>query len=315
MVHRNAPLSETERVRLARCVVEDGWPLRRAAERFQVSHTTAARRAGRYRQSGAAGMTDRPSRPYASPRRIPVRTDRIVRLRVSKRLGPARIAGPMGMHASTLHAVLVRYSCPPLAHLDRGSAPRYAAGPEPRERRVEGTIRQLGRAAVSSAAPEAGAEWTDNGKRRDHRHLKSRPVGEWRRVPVAPPLTRILRVHLREFGTGPGERVFAGVRGGELSSITYRRSRAKARRDTLTAAECTSPLAGRVYDLRHACVSTWLNGGIPPAQVAEWAGHSVAILLKIYAKCLDGQDAIAKRRIEEALGDPGEDDTEPGGRR
>ena len=59
--------------------------------------------------------------------------------------------------------------------------------------------------------------------------------------------------------------------------------------------------------IRHACVSTWLNGGIPPAQVAEWAGHSVAILLKIYAKCLDGQDVIAKRRIEEALGDPGGD--------
>jgi integrase len=83
---------------------------------------------------------------------------------------------------------------------------------------------------------------------------------------------------------------------------------AKARRDALSAAEAASPLAGRVYDLRHACVSTWLNGGIPPAQVAEWAGHSVAILLKIYAKCLDGQDAISKRRIEEALGDPGEDD-------
>jgi hypothetical protein len=60
-----------------------------------------------------------------------------------------------------------------------------------------------------------------------------------------------------------------------------------------------------VYDLRHACVSTWLNSGIPPAQVAEWAGHSVAILLENYAKCLDGQGAIAKRRIEEALSDPG----------
>jgi hypothetical protein len=33
----------------------------------------------------------------------------------------------------------------------------------------------------------------------------------------------------------------------------------------------------------------------------------VAVLLKIYAKCLDGQDAITKRRIEEALADPGED--------
>jgi integrase len=162
-----------------------------------------------------------------------------------------------------------------------------------------------GELRFSSAAPEAGAEWTDDGQIRDHRHLKSRPVGEWRRVPVPPPLTRILRAHLREFGGAPGGRLFAGVQGRELPSITYRRSWAKARRDTLSAAEAASPLAGRVYDLRHACVSTWLNGGIPPAQVAEWAGHSVAILLKIYAKCLDGQDDIAKRRIEEALGDPG----------
>jgi transposase len=34
--------------------VKDGWPLRRAAERFQVSHTTAARWASRYRQHGEA---------------------------------------------------------------------------------------------------------------------------------------------------------------------------------------------------------------------------------------------------------------------
>jgi len=49
-------------------------------------------------------------------------------------------------------------------------------------------------------------------------------------------------------------------------------------------------------------VSTWLNGGVPPAQVAEWAGHSVEVLLKVYAKCLDGQDEIARRRVQEALG-------------
>ncbi|WP_246094862.1 leucine zipper domain-containing protein, partial [Streptomyces roseicoloratus] len=28
MPHRNAPLTETGRLRLARCVVEDNWPLR-----------------------------------------------------------------------------------------------------------------------------------------------------------------------------------------------------------------------------------------------------------------------------------------------
>ncbi|MFD4244682.1 helix-turn-helix domain-containing protein, partial [Streptomyces sp. NPDC058525] len=52
MPHRNAPLTETGRLRLARCVVEDGWPLRRAAERFRVSPTTAQRWADRYRAHG-----------------------------------------------------------------------------------------------------------------------------------------------------------------------------------------------------------------------------------------------------------------------
>jgi hypothetical protein len=40
---------------------------------------------------------------------------------------------------------------------------------------------------------------------------------------------------------------------------------------------------------------------VPPTQVAAWAGHSVEVLLRVYTKCIDGQDAIAKRRIAEAL--------------
>ncbi|SCK58876.1 leucine-zipper of insertion element IS481, partial [Streptomyces sp. WMMB 714] len=66
MPHRNAPLTETGRLRLARCVVEEGWPLRRAAERFQVSPTTARRWAGRYRELGEAGMADHSCRPRRS---------------------------------------------------------------------------------------------------------------------------------------------------------------------------------------------------------------------------------------------------------
>jgi hypothetical protein len=63
-----------------------------------------------------------------------------------------------------------------------------------------------------------------------------------------------------------------------------------------------SPLARTPYDLRHAAVSTWLNGGVPATTVAEWAGHSVEILLRIYAKCLDGGDAEIRRRVQAALG-------------
>jgi len=47
MPHANAPLTELGRLRLARCVVDEHWPLRRAAERFQVATTTAHRWATR----------------------------------------------------------------------------------------------------------------------------------------------------------------------------------------------------------------------------------------------------------------------------
>ena len=122
MPHRNAPLTETGRLRLARCVVDDGWPLRRAAERFQVSPATAARWAGRYREHGAAGMAGRSCRPHHSPNQLPRRTERrIIGLRVSRRLGPARIAWRLGLHPSTVHKVLARYGCPRLACLDRAT--------------------------------------------------------------------------------------------------------------------------------------------------------------------------------------------------
>jgi integrase len=151
------------------------------------------------------------------------------------------------------------------------------------------------------ASPDAGTEWTDDGRHREERQLKHRADGESRTVPVCPELVTLLRAHLEEFGTDDDGRLFQGVRGGELPYITYRRAWDKARRTALSSEQYDSPLARRVYDLRHACLSTWLNGGVYPTQVAEWAGQGVDVLLRIYAKCLVGQDELAKRRIIEAL--------------
>ena len=122
----------------------------------------------------------------------------------------------------------------------------------------------------------------------------------------------MLREHLEQFGTAPEGHLFTGIRGGELPTITYRRAWIAARRAALTPAEYASPLARRPYDLRHARLSTWLNGGVPPTQVAEWAGHSVDVLFRIYAKCLVGQDELARRRITAALRDAEADDDTPG---
>src|SRR3954470_20743883 len=122
MPHRNAPLSETGRLRLARCVIDDGWPLRRAAERFQVSATTAKRWADRYRTDGPAGMSDRSSRPHHSAARTPTRTERrIIKVRVLRRWGPARIAFLLGLNPATVHRVLTRYRLARLTPLDRAT--------------------------------------------------------------------------------------------------------------------------------------------------------------------------------------------------
>jgi integrase len=104
---------------------------------------------------------------------------------------------------------------------------------------------------IRSATPDAGREWTDDGSIREMRQLKHRAEGDSRTVPTHPELTRLLRTHLAEFGTAPDGRLFSGVRGGELPTITYRRAWIKARQTALTAAEQASPLARRPYDLRH----------------------------------------------------------------
>jgi integrase len=153
------------------------------------------------------------------------------------------------------------------------------------------------------SAPETGAGWSETGRRRDRRQLKHRAAGDTRPVPCPPPLTALLHEHLRRFGTDADGFLFKGVRDtGQLSESTYSRAWRAARHTALTPDEYASPLARRAYHLRHACVSTWLNGGVAPTQVAEWAGHSVAVLLQIYAKCIAGQEDVARQRIADALG-------------
>lgn len=154
---------------------------------------------------------------------------------------------------------------------------------------------------LERASPETGAGWTDSGSR-ESRELKHRADGETRAVPIPPPLVALLRAHLADWPPRDDGRVFYAARGGYVSGDAYSGMWAAARVLALTAAQASSPLARRPYDLRHAAVSTWLNGGVQPTQVAEWAGHSVHVLLKVYAKCIDGEVGAQLQRIENALG-------------
>jgi transposase InsO family protein len=65
-------------------------------------------------------MADRSSRPHHSPNQTPTRTERrIIKVRVLRRWGPARIGYLLGLHPSTVHRVLTRYGMATLRWLDR----------------------------------------------------------------------------------------------------------------------------------------------------------------------------------------------------
>lgn len=120
--HSNAALTPRARLRLARLIVDHGWPAARAAERYDVSWRTAKKWADRYRDEGPAGMIDRSSAPHHQPNRTPAPVVRkIVHLRWKQRLGPVEIADRLAIASSTVHAVLVRCRINRLTHIDRAT--------------------------------------------------------------------------------------------------------------------------------------------------------------------------------------------------
>ncbi|MGV9508877.1 tyrosine-type recombinase/integrase [Streptomyces tendae] len=165
-----------------------------------------------------------------------------------------------------------------------------------------------GRIELAETRPTAGKAWTDSGEAHDRRGLKQREAGEVRTVPIPPPLVRLLLDHVKEFGTAEDGRLFSSERGNVIAASSYSRVWKQARELALLPHQVDSVMAARPYDLRHAGVSQWLNSGVPAPEVAARAGHSVDVLLKIYAKCIDGQEAEMNDRIMQGLG---EDDGTP----
>ena len=118
-MHRNAPLTPEGRLRLCQRIL-DGWTVAAAAESMNISRQCAHKWWGRYQAQGVAALEDRSSRPHSCPHRTPARIEqRIVALRRSRRLGPARLAGIVGVPASTVHRILVRHGVNRLRWMDR----------------------------------------------------------------------------------------------------------------------------------------------------------------------------------------------------
>jgi transposase InsO family protein len=118
-LHANAPLTPEGRLRMCQRI-ESGYTIAATAESMNVSRQVASKWWNRYLNEGEAGLEDRSSRPHSCPHQTSARVERrIVALRQSRKLGPARLAGIVGVPASTVHRVLVRHGVNRLAWMDR----------------------------------------------------------------------------------------------------------------------------------------------------------------------------------------------------
>lgn len=153
--------------------------------------------------------------------------------------------------------------------------------------------------------PQAGKKWTADGKKAKSKSLKQRRPKQYRTVPIPPRGVYWVRRHIKLFDIPSGGRMFVARNGGMIGKTAYADAWRWTRQRALTPQQVASPLAGRPYDLRHGGVSLLLNSGVGPNVIAVWAGHGVDVLLRIYAKCVDGQEDLARRLILKAFAEYG----------
>ena len=161
----------------------------------------------------------------------------------------------------------------------------------------------------ADASQAAGKAYTDDGQVHEHRGLKGRTKGRpsprarrpVRKVPIPPELVDFLRAHTQMFGIAPDGKLFRSENGNPLMPSTWWQVWQKVRAASLTPEQQASPLMKRPYDLRHSGVTWRLNSGVPPAEVAAWAGHSVEVLMRTYARCVTGMDDVWIARMDKTL--------------
>jgi integrase len=134
----------------------------------------------------------------------------------------------------------------------------------------------------------SGEQWDDGGQ-------KWREADEpAREVPIPPLLVAELRAHRDTFGLGPGGRFFVNSRGNPLTPNNTGKVWREVREELYPTRvdDAGTPLPRRYqdplhrtepYDLRHTNASMLLDAGMKPKEVARRLGHSLTVLMEIYA--------------------------------
>ena len=194
-------------------------------------------------------------------------------------------------------------------HVIRDDAP--FRGRRAYQGRLPSAEERLGHLTFADSSTAAGRAFTDDGEVHEHRGLKGRTRGRAshnqqarkpvRKVTIPPEFVTLLREHIGRFHVGPNGRLFRSEQGNVIQPSTWWQVWQKVRARALSEQQRATPLLRRPYDLRHSGVTWRLNSGVPATEVAGWAGHSVEVLMRVYAKCMTGLQDVWISRMNEAL--------------
>ncbi len=163
---------------------------------------------------------------------------------------------------------------------------------------LELPARGWGLASLRGAVTSPGTRYTGDGVVTEAKGLKHRAADATREVPLSPVLVRLLRAHLTRFEPVDG-RVFSNANGRPPTSTNYGPVWLRARAELWPAGH---PLtSATVYDLRHAAATMMLRAAVPPAEVARRLGHSVDVLMRVYAGVFDDERDRSNQLIDKAM--------------
>jgi transposase InsO family protein len=171
-LHANAALSLTQRRRMVRRVLEQGWSIKTAAAVAETSPQTCGKWVSRYRAHGELGLLDRSSAPRLVANRTEQRRIEAIAALRRLRFTGAEIAELLGMALSTVSGILTRIGMGRLGRLGLEPAERYERA-RPGEL-IHIDVKKLGRI-------EGGAGKRVTGVKRNPRRTRRDPQVGWDR--------------------------------------------------------------------------------------------------------------------------------------
>jgi integrase len=155
-----------------------------------------------------------------------------------------------------------------------------------------------GLAVLRGALTSPGTRFTSTGAVVEDKELKQRPPDATREVPLAPELVQRLRWHMERWPPVNG-RVFTNAADRTPTTTNYGPVWVRARTELWPSGHRLGRTT--VYDLRHSAATMMLRAGVPPAEVARRLGHSVDILMRVYAGVFDDERQRSNDLIDRAI--------------